>query len=43
MSGGGRKPRPQKGIGRARLGSIRAPQLKGGRFIFQFSKFPKQK
>lgn len=30
VSGGGRKPYKQKGTGRARQGSIRAPQFKGG-------------
>ncbi|EEB15046.1 mitochondrial 50S ribosomal protein L4, putative [Pediculus humanus corporis] len=30
MKGSGRKPHPQKGTGRARLGSRRAPQVKGG-------------
>ena len=30
VSGGGRKPHRQKGTGRARQGSIRAPQYKGG-------------
>lgn len=30
VSGGGKKPRPQKGSGQARLGTIRAGQLRGG-------------
>ena len=30
VSGGGRKPRPQKGSGRSRQGSIRAPHFVGG-------------
>ena len=30
VSGGGRKPYKQKGTGRARQGSIRAPQYTGG-------------
>ncbi len=34
VSGGGAKPRPQKGTGRARQGTIRAPQWKGGGVVF---------
>ncbi len=34
VSGGGKKPFAQKGGGRARQGSIRAPQFKGGAVIF---------
>ena len=34
VSGGGAKPWKQKGTGRARQGSIRAPQWKGGGTIF---------
>lgn len=34
VSGGGRKPWRQKGTGRARQGSIRAPHWKGGATIF---------
>ena len=34
VSGGGVKPRPQKGTGRARAGTIRAPQWKGGGTVF---------
>ncbi len=34
VSGGGAKPRPQKYTGRARQGSIRAPQWKGGGTVF---------
>ena len=34
VSGGGIKPRPQKGTGRARAGTIRAPQWKGGGTVF---------
>lgn len=34
VSGGGRKIRPQKGLGRSRQGSIRAPHWKGGGIVF---------
>lgn len=33
VSGGGRKPRPQKGQGKARIGTIRAGQMRGGGVI----------
>ena len=34
VSGGGRKPWRQKGTGRARQGTIRAPQFRGGGTVF---------
>ena len=34
ISGGGRKPRPQKHSGRSRQGSTRAPQWKGGGVVW---------
>ena len=34
VSGGGRKPHRQKGTGRARAGTIRAPQMQGGGVAF---------
>ena len=34
VSGGGKKPYRQKGTGRARQGSIRAPQFRGGGIVF---------
>ena len=34
VSGGGVKPSPQKGGGRARQGTIRAPQMRGGGVVF---------
>ena len=34
ISGGGKKPRPQKGSGRSRQGSTRSPQWRHGAVIF---------
>ncbi len=34
VSGGGRQPWKQKGTGRARQGTIRAPQWRGGGIVF---------
>jgi len=34
VSGGGKKPFKQKGTGRARQGTIRAPQMRGGGTVF---------
>ena len=40
VSGGGRKPYRQKGTGRARQGSTRAPQFKGGGVVHHRSSSP---